>query len=401
MGLLTQLHTNRIWSWHTLPIAKKIGNYIYITAVNNTLDWAFTKYVKTTHAITTSKIDDGTENDDHNAPSICFNTGKRTFVLYTRHKQDDKVYYASTTAGATVWENHGSLTLPDVVTYSQILNTGGNKLAGLCRVLNKEWYIFNTDNYQDDPVDFDTPTNLLSALDINTQLYVHTRRSETDPDLWHFVATAHPIEGVWKDIGYGTINYSTGDISNKDGVIGNFRTGSGLPISQYDLDPVAVDTEGVRHRLLGCGDKYGQAFIDYCKWTTGDSSIDNEYWRAVQQTDGTWDHMYLGVKAGTPFYSPTSVKYVAGIDADRNGSDKCYVGFNETVLGVKTHYMYMYPINSDLTLDDTNKVLIKSHASHPLVRPSCVEADDSVAFLELVAYTDYHTFTSSLHLYEN
>lgn len=380
---LTQITNNRIYSWHTYPLAKKVGDYIYFAGVRNDTDWYVSRRNGTTGVIYHQKIYDGVENDDHNSPSILINSGKKSHVFYTRHGQSVHVNHQESNAGTLAFTGHEHISFPENVTYSQLMNDGSDKIVLLTRADSHKWRFRISTDYGDT---WGASTTLIDASELAAQLYIHVTPTEADPNIYSFVATAHPLETVWKDIVHGTIDFTTGDISTSAGVIANLD-GTNLPLAKEDLDSVGVSSD---HRLLDVCDKRGKTIIYYAKWS---DTTPVQYWQAVLDS-GVWTHSFTGIYAGEAFYYKCDAKYIGGMAFDRNGRNIVWVSRQTPYCKWKIE---QYELDEEFAL--VNPTLV-AQDTLPLVRPTAVYGDDSAIYQKLVSYTNYQTFSSTLILAE-
>ena len=380
----SQISGNGGGTWWTHPQAIHDGTNLYFTATTNSMLWRVFQNSSSTFAL----LDTGTEQDDHNAPSILARPGKDVLAFYTRHGKSNIVNWASwdrTGSFASNWTDEGNLTFSNYVTYSQLLDFE-DKIFLMCRSETGKWKYRTTLNWG-------TSWSSLHTFFDNSgvNIYLLFTPSETEENVWHVAGAKNPASSTEHYIIYAKINVETNKVYNFAGEIGDIYTLDGIPFSKTDFDDIeAVSGTTAKIRLLDVGDKHGKTVIYYARW--GD--VTSQYYQAVQETDGSWTHSALGINTGALFTTAQdqAKHYIGGVALDRNNNNILYVSREAS----GTWYIDKHTVNSDMTLSSATN--ITSHATKKLIRPYAVRGHSSMIYQECQSYTDYNDFT--IHYYK-
>jgi hypothetical protein len=253
------------------------------------------------------------EQDDHNAAAIIAPEDKPRLLIWSRHNQDAVLRWRSGTTNDPTSSLNSAQTLTvtgDATTYAQAQHRiGTDEVYIWSRIQdggdNRYWDIFYSDDYL-----ATSPTQQrVFDFGASQQGYIGTVQTANDPDVVRVALTGHPTLSTIHDIYYCEVNLDTGAITKQDGTsLGNFKTGSSLPIvvtTELDM-AVDIDTGTYNARLFDVGDGDVPELL-YAQWT-GDS--DATYFLAWY--DGSaWNTSEI-VAAGESFGFTASVHYNGG-----------------------------------------------------------------------------------------
>lgn len=386
------LSRNLIYSWWTHPIAVyKSSKTRFGGVMHSDGDWRIFNATDSDTVDTppqNSIIYQGLEPDDHNAPSRLEITGKDSVVCFTRHAASVYLNYMKAPENTTNYGTKQSISFPGNVTYSQILNQGGDKSVIFVRS-GQSWYYVVTENHFST---FTTPQAFMTPT--TGSIYLNFQESETTPGLYHIAGAPNPTSTSEHFIIYGTLDFSSGDVTDGTNTIANIYSPSALPIDQTDLvdtNPVSSTSEKVR--LLDVGDKFGISLIYYAKW---DVLTNTPYYWQATLTAGVWVHASLGITAPIFKYTSSST-YVSGLALDRNGNDKIYIC--ERSSGTST--VKKYPLVNTAGVVTLGSSTTLSTSSKWLVRPYPVRNANKVLFQELITYNSYSDYQSYVYIIDD
>lgn len=247
---------NSMWTWWTYPRAVQCGGFTYVGSVRDNALFSLDVIAadRTTNRILLTTDIDGPPGDDHNNISVVAVPGKPLIVFHTKHDIDRFFYWwvmpwnadaAPVVAAipariAAGWGtvagplNNFTQVLPDPTNNTlHMFATVTNQFQGYAR--SETWgadFAAQSPNANTMWLDFGStfpPSNTASFG------FCWYRQLDSDPTKCR-VLLAAGYESA-RTVRYCEINLATGDITKSDGtVLGNLRTGVGLPISAKEVD---------------------------------------------------------------------------------------------------------------------------------------------------------------------
>lgn len=364
-----KISSNGVYSWWNHNIAQ--GDYY--TAINNQ---GIQRVFLNDNSNYFDLADIGA--DDHNAPSILSRTGHPTIVFYPSHGTRTTLPYRIAPEGTIAFGSERLITFPYRVSYSQILDYGDTLVVFTRSGAGKWQYVIS----QDDGETWTTPQMFIDTLDTGRHYELFTE-SESTPGLYHFAIAQNPGNALPHYINYGTLDLRDGTVNSFFSNRGNIYTPAGLPLQKEELDEInPIQNNDQKVRLLDVGEKYGVPVIYYAKWGGGTTS---QYYKAIQNTDGTWARSKLNILTGKEISPPHPRHYIGGVSLDRNGNNILYVSSESN--GTWTIKKY----DLDTNLNQINPVTLAS-STYPLARPYSVKGEDAVIYQELRKYNSFKDY---------
>ncbi len=226
------------WCWWTRPRATRIGNDIYFAALDHEGGMVAARYDLTTSAVQRVRLAQF-EDDDHNNPALLAVAGKPLVCFYSRHDAEEGLRYRISTGPLSLetWHPEQILSFDGSTTYAQVHNVSGT-LHLFTRVNETRWgWRMSTDWAQS----WSAPRDFL-AFDTDQQVYMATALMPDGRSL-RVGVSGHPKEYEKKplhDVWACVVDLESGDVtlpsSNK--VIGNLKTGEGMPLNYNALELV-------------------------------------------------------------------------------------------------------------------------------------------------------------------
>ena len=275
------------WCWWTRPRATRIGDAVYFGALD-------------THGgIVAAKLDLRTreverqvlarfEDDDHNNPALLAQAGKPLISFYSRHDAEEGLRYRISRAPLAIaeWEPEQILTFGGSTTYAQV-HALGDELHLFTRVDGPRWAWRRSPDWgrswapHRDFLSFDTdwliymPTALLAdGRTLRVAVSGHPRE-----------ASKKPLHDVWACL----VDLSTGVVTlpSSGKVIGNLRTGEGLPFNFTALELVQKTPADRTANLFDVSS--GSVFeIGYVSKIKDDESTRDARHHVASLRDGAW-----------------------------------------------------------------------------------------------------------------
>lgn len=384
--MATKISSNGGYTYNwTNPYAVYDGTDLWFTGINNAGIWRVFKN-DTSSSLNYCDLDTA-EDDDHNAPSLLIKSGKDKLVFYTRHNASQIVNYGKITvvSGQVTYTDLGNLYYPSNVTYTRALSYG-DKIVLLTRSGTGKWqYRISEDwgaNWGDAFV-------LLDYSEGN--IYPAIQEFDSTADKYHIAMALNPANTTPHFITYGTLDMTTGDVSNFAGVIGNIYDQTNLPLGKSDFDDLGVvNTSGRQTRLLDVADKQGKTCVVYCQW---DGGVVSRYYKAIQNNDGSWtrstiDNSNGPLVTGAEFTPTSEAKhYIGGISFDRNAQNRLYISNEES----GTWRIRKYELDSNLAL--ITPLTLQSSTDKPLIRPIGVKGQTKTLWQEARVYNGFGDYT--------
>ena len=372
-----------IYSWWTHPVATTVGDSTYFGGVTADGTWVVAR--QRGDLVEARTLLQGFEPDDHNAPSILARPGRDVLVFFTRHAKSNVVYHRRAPSDTLRFGSLGAIEFPGLVTYTQVLHAGGDRVAVLTRSGCTWSYVLS----EDYGLTWHAPRVLLEACAIRP--YVLTTPSQSTPGLYHFAVYPHPTEPdpVERRIRYGRIDFTTGRVTSGGALLGDVFTGGGLPVLPHELEDIPLRLrDDERIRLLDVGDEHGRTVVFFARWRHSRTPFSPRYFMSARDGAGSWTSWSLGLTAGAPFWDPST--YVGGIALDRDVGSHVYVSSELSGVWRITRYTL------DPSLALTQPVVLAT-STRPLVRPYVPHGGDAVLYQELSKYQTFFKYRATLH----
>lgn len=332
-------------------------------------------------------------DDDHNAPALCIDSGKKSLAFTTRHGADSVVkQYEITYGGGVVGNNYEKdITFSGTVSYAQAL-CYGDTIVLFTRVGGGKWSYKVSTNRGDSwsgATDFINPTG--------DSIYVMFKPSST-AGVWHFVAQPHSSSTNFPFLNYGTVNLDTGDIqtlvSGSMATIDNLYSPTTLPFDETDLfDINPCQNSAQKSRVYTVGEVDGKVAVFHIKHGNG---ISYGLYYAVLH-GGTFEKEPLRNSEGDPILmggewagSPSGTLYTGGAELLGDSIGICIED------GVGTSRFKQYTLSFNAGTGEFETVYdgqLDSNAENSLVRPIASRGAFKWLYQELRAYASYTDYT--------
>jgi len=370
----------------TNPYAVHDGTNTWYTAVSNAGSFRVFKNNSSTY---TTLETNASYDDDHNAPGLAIDSGKKSLAFTSRHGVDSNVkQYEIIDNGSTISNNfEKNIGFSGTVSYTRAL-TYGDTIVLLTRVDGGKWaYKVSTNRGG-------TWGSEQNFMQPGGSIYLLFQESTTD-GLFHFTATPNAGDDNFPYLNYGTLDLDSGDIktlvSGSMTTIDNIYSPTTLPLDNtdlYDIEPTQSSSQ--ISRVLDVKEVSGKVVVLFCKDGGG---VNAGYYKAVLDS-GTFTRSTFNDSSGSPILSggewpggASGSLYVGGMTFNRNGSDVVTLSLqaNDDTWKIK-----QYSFNSDLT---TNYLGTIDSNTNPLVRPFSVHGSDEVIYEELRSYASFSNYT--------
>lgn len=378
-------NAGKTYLW-TNPYAVYDGTDTWFSAVSNAGNF---RVFKNSSSVYTTLETNASYDDDHNAPGLAIQTGKKSLAFTSRHGADSNVkQYEIVDNGSTISNNfEKNVAFSDIVSYTRAL-TYGDTIVLLTRISSGSWaYRVSTDRGG-------TWGAEQSFFNPGTTAYLMFQESTTT-GVFHFTATPNGSTTNYPFLNYGTLDLNSGNVqtlvSGSMTTIDNIYSPTGLPLDDTDLyDIQPTQSSNQKSRVLDVKEVDGKVVILFCKDGGG---VNAGYYKAVLDS-GVFTRSTFDDSASSPILSggiwpgsPSGSLYVGGMTFNRNGNDTVTLSLkaNDGTWKIK-----QYTLNSDMTT--TYLGTIDSN-TNPLVRPFSVHGSDQILYEELRAYTNFHDYT--------
>lgn len=312
------------WCWWTRPRATRIGDTLFLGAIDSTGAIVAATLDLKTSAVSKHRLAQF-EADDHNNPALLAVEGRPLICFYSRHDAAEGLRYRISRRPGDIsdWEDETILTFGGSTTYAQVHVVDGD-LHLLTRVDETRWGWRMSANWGRT---WSEPRDLL-AFDTDQQVYMATALL-ADGESLRLAVSGHPKEYEQKplhDVWAATVNLCTGDITqpSTQASIGNLRTGKGMPLDYPALDLVQQTPHDRTANLfdVSSGDTFEIAFTTKIK---DDRSTRDARYHVASLRDGRWVTDDL-VPAGRKFGYIDAGFYVGGMAfPERAASGQVYL----------------------------------------------------------------------------
>ncbi len=272
--------------WWTRPRATRIGDAVYFGALDSQGGIVAARLNLETRDVARHVLAQF-EDDDHNNPALLAHAGKPLICFYSRHDAEEGMRYRISRGLAIAdWEPEQILTFGGSTTYAQV-HAVGDELHLFTRVEGPRWAWRCSPDWgrtwapHRDFLSFDTdwliymPTALLAdGHTLRVAVSGHPRE-----------ASKKPLHNVWACL----VDLRTGAVSlpTSGRVIGNLRTGEGLPLNFTALELVQKTPADRTVNLFDVSS--GPVFeIGYVSKIRDDDSTRDARHHVASLRDGAW-----------------------------------------------------------------------------------------------------------------
>lgn len=374
-------------SWWALPRAVTVGTKTYVGGVS-----AGGRVVLGELGGAGERISlDTYSADDHNTPAILHVSGKVPVIFSTDHAGNLKRmrWFKGSTVDSFSAFGARKSTVENLleINYSQAYSDPANTdhCVVMARVGGSGWSLWESTDY------FDSVGSEVPLFSFSDRGYVATVQL-ANGDIR--CALYHLISGTDHKIYYCLIEIDTGDIKNLAGsVLGNFKTGTNLPLAVSGLDVVYTPTDGVVTRLHDISDAT-DIEVAFSDWTNDE--VDSVY-KYAKWNGTSWDVNAVAA-TGARFGYEDETAYFGGICFPRSSPGG--------VVYLSRENSGTWTIEKQVTADSgsnwTATVLATAPSGHKYVRPYALAAGDpyEVVYVDLTHYgtssTGYTDYAGSL-----
>ena len=299
------------WCWWTRPRAVRLGDILYLGALN-ALGEIVVAEVDVPTGATRRSLLARFEDDDHNNPAIVVEPGRPLVAFYSRHDADDALRYRISVRPTDIseWREERVLTFGGVTTYAEV-HVRGDDLYLFTRVDETRWGYRRSRDFAET---WEAAKDFL-AFDTDQQVYMATALL-ADKRTLRVAVSGHPKEYEKKplhDVFAAVVDLETGAVTHPgDGkVIAHLYDGTGLPLDYRDLERVH-DTPSERTvNLLDVSD--GPDFeVGFVSKIKDDRSTRDARYHVTTLRDGVWRTEDI-VGAGAKFGYIDAGFYVGGM----------------------------------------------------------------------------------------
>lgn len=415
---------NAIWSWWTWPRAVQCGTFTYVGNCRDDAtygaDVILPNRVVSRMRLTTNE---NTVGDDHCNTAVVAVAGKPLVIFYTKHNGDQFSYWSKFGFNADAFpggtssipaQSSASWALPRTINFAQALPDPTNNTIHLFATITNEFQGYaRSENWATDftaqPMspatqwlDFGSTMPPSNTASFGFAWY---RQFAADATKCH-VLLAAGYESA-RAVRYCQINLATGDISKSDGtVLGNLRTGVGLPVSAKEADsPLEIVYQAPAGKCLNyvtditSGTNPEGCFCEYD--LTNPDTASNYYW-CQRQTDNSWLVEQI-VNAGPRFTTAPSTGYHSNVQMVPSGG-AVLLGRNPTGAGGFVNGMWA---GASWNIEKWTRTspsvwastVLQTDPTNPLVRPFPIEGAGSpftYAYMRAIDYTSWNNCSGEL-----
>ncbi len=275
------------WCWWTKPRATRIGDTVYLAAMDHEGGMIACTYDVKTGAQRRARLA-AFEDDDHNNPALLAVPGKPLLCFYSRHDAGEGLRYRISAAPLSIaaWEPERSLTFGGSTTYAQVHAVAG-ELHLFTRVDETRWAWRRSADWARS---WDAPRDFLS-FDTDQQVYMATALL-ADGRTMRVAVSGHPKEYGNKplhDVWACVVDLVSGEVMlpSSGRAIGNLRTGARLPLDYTALELVQKTPADRTVNLFDVGS--GPMFeIGYVSKIKDDLTTRDGRHHVASLRDGVW-----------------------------------------------------------------------------------------------------------------
>lgn len=307
------------WCWWTQPRATRIGDEVYFGAIDSAGGIVAASRNLKTGAVARQRLAQF-EPDDHNNPALLAVAGRPLLCFYSRHDAEEGLRYriSQRPLDLSDWQAEQILTFGGSTTYAQVHQVD-DELHLFTRVDETRWSWRRSVDWAQS---WAPPRDFLS-FDTDQQVYMATALL-ADGHTLRVAVSGHPKEYEKKplhDVWACAVDLRTGAVTTaSDGrVLGNLRTGAGLPLDYSALELVHRTPADRTANLFDVGK--GPAFeIGFVSKIKDDLSTRDARYHVTALRDGTWRTEDV-VGAGGKFGYIDAGLYVGGMAFPGPGRD--------------------------------------------------------------------------------
>ncbi len=275
------------WCWWTRPRATRIGDTVYLAAMDHKGGMIAVTYDARTGAQQRARLAEF-EDDDHNNPALLAKPGRPLVCFYSRHDAEEGLRYRISTAPLSVgaWEPERILSFGGSTTYAQV-HAVGDELHLFTRVDETRWGWRRSLDWAQT---WEAPRDFLS-FDTDQQVYMATALL-ADGRTMRVAVSGHPKQYEQKplhDVWACTVDLVTGDVTlpSTGRNIGNLRTGAQMPLDYPTLELVQKTPADRTVNLFDVGS--GPVFeIGYVSKIRDDQTTRDGWHHVASLRDGAW-----------------------------------------------------------------------------------------------------------------
>lgn len=317
---------NAMWSWWIKPLILRDRNasnhwtYACFTQSNGAVGVSITNHntaVSTQYTITPANA---FAKDDHNASAVVTGNNKAYIFIQGRTANanilnPNNMYYIEFNEGESpAGKNLTNVTFSTAPTATASFYPNAFNANGKFILLGRQQTAATANQWLavvgDYPVaNLSTPRGLFRST--FTWPYFALRRSFADRDVINFALGWHPYDSTSNNnIYFGKIlrngNTAPWDVFSNNSVVGNLTTGSGLPLSEANLELVFTNTGGNNSvRLFDSHD-------DAVAFGTFDKKVNKIQYKMAYKIGGVW-RIKLVCDGGNPFHGVQVRDYYGGM----------------------------------------------------------------------------------------
>ncbi len=236
---LDPLVSDMAWCWWTRPRATRVGDSLFVAALDSRGGMIAARYDISTGRLERSRLAQF-EDDDHNNPALLAVPDKPLVCFYSRHDAEEGLRYRVSRRPLDVgdWEEERILTFGGPTTYAQVHRVADD-LHLFTRVNETRW---GWRMSRDWARSWQEPRDFLS-FDTDQQVYMATALL-SDGRTIRVGVSGHPKDYEQKplhDVWACLVDLATGAVTKpRTGeVIGNLRTGDRMPLRESALELVS------------------------------------------------------------------------------------------------------------------------------------------------------------------
>lgn len=305
-----RLIENLAWCWWTRPRASRIGNTLYVGAIESGGGIVAAKLDLTTGQVERAQLA-RFEDDDHNNPALLAVDGKSLICFYSRHDAEEGLRYRTSKLPLSIaeWQPEQILTFGGSTTYAEV-HVVGQEIHLFTRVDEVRWGWRMSGDWGQT---WSLPRDFLS-FDTDQQVYMGSALLGDGRTL-RIGVSGHPKEYEKKplhDIWACQVDLVTGAVTTPSGkALGNLRTGAGMPLNYSALELVQRTPADRTVNLLdvSSGPVFEIAFVSKIK---DDNSTRDAQYEIASLRGGKW-RIETVVPAGRKFGYIDAGLYVGGM----------------------------------------------------------------------------------------
>ncbi|MCB9992809.1 MAG: BNR-4 repeat-containing protein [Hyphomicrobiaceae bacterium] len=322
---------NVAWCWWTRPRATRIGDKVFLAALDHEGGMVAARYDQSDGSLERVRLA-RFEDDDHNNPALLVRDGRPALWFYSRHDAEEGLRYRVSQKPLDIgsWDKERILTFGGSTTYAEVHESRG-EIHLFTRVDETRWAWRRSNDWAET---WTEPSDFL-AFDTDQQVYMATALMQDGTTL-RVGVSGHPKDFEKKpvhDLYACLVDLDTGVVSlpSSGRIIGNLRSGEGLPLDYRDLELVSRTPIDRTINVLdvSTAPEFEIGFVS--KFRSDDETRDAQYEVAALR-NGTWQVEPI-TAAGRKFGYIHAGLYVGGLAfPDRGASGQLYLTREEAGL---------------------------------------------------------------------